>query len=91
MVDSKDEILYISLTQFDAHSAWLDSKSSVMYGIDLNGDTYFNARQMLQVIREIDDLVDSESGEIREGLIALRTVCEDGLHRPGTAVMVVGD
>lgn len=72
---------------------WESGGFPVLSGVDLNGDTIFNARQMRQVLAEVDQLlgVDGLTKDMRDSLEAVAELCRKGQRPPHRFLWFVGD
>src|SRR4051794_26258604 len=76
-----------------APDVWDEATFPLLAGVDLNGDTIFNARQMLRLIDEASRLLaDTEVvGEAHESLLALAALCQEGQRPPHRFLWFLGD
>jgi hypothetical protein len=76
-----------------APAVWDEVVFPLLSGVDLNGDTAFNARQMRRLLAEVERLAaqDDLSAEVRSSLDAVAALCQEGQRPPHRFLWFIGD
>lgn len=72
--------------------AWDAVKRPMLAGVDLDGNTIFNARQMRALREEVATLLAEDlSVQEREGLLGIVELCDQGQRPPHQFLWFIGD
>ena len=87
-----DDIHRLKVPYVDPVASWVPSAYPLLSGIDPDGNTIFNARQMQQMLPEVEGLLATNlAEEERESVAGVASLCLEGQRPPHRYLWFLGD
>jgi hypothetical protein len=87
-----DDIHRLAAPYVHPAASWVASAYPLLSGIDPDGNTIFNARQMQQMLPEVEGLLGIDLGnEERESVAGVASLCLEGQRPPHRYLWFIGD